>query len=235
MATTPSPSALAALAWRWARGARSLVALTILGCGIQTGGSITEGRAWVPLHPATHEPAVAALVLSMGMSVPGAEPQEDAPLAVAIWADGTVIWSASPQARYGRPYREGRLGADVCERLRSDLQAQMLQRGDRLSSYGVPDASEEILLVRDGERVWRMSSCIDLFEAGGKVVAFAGGIAPRDSMPTLREDDPAELELKEFRAAWANAKQQLLSNVPNAGSELPLQEFELRAIGAAGR
>jgi hypothetical protein len=152
-----------------ARDIPVLLALMLGACGLHnpsptahTPGLTTEGWAWVPLHPQTREPALAALVLQHGMPIPGKAESEDYLLAVAIWADGTVISSAGGGGVYGHPYRTANIGAPACESLRSRIRAVMLDREGRRVSFGVPDADSEELLVREGERVWRMQSCIDL-------------------------------------------------------------------------
>src|SRR5690242_5714862 len=73
----------------------ALSALVLGACAAREPRLTTEGRAWVPLHPRTHEPAVAALVLEHGMSMAGETESERHPLAVAVWADGTLISSAA--------------------------------------------------------------------------------------------------------------------------------------------
>ena len=77
-----------------------------------------------------------------------------------------------------------------------------------------------------------MRSCIDLFEANPKLVAFAHGVGAREQMPAIRADDPEELDLQGFRAAWARAKQLLLSAVPNAGEDANLKSLEYAWVGA---
>jgi len=211
------------------------VALALAACGKAQPGTTTEGRAWVPLHPRTHEAAIAALVLSRGMSLPSETEREDRPLAVAVWADGTLIRSAAGHGGYGQPYRTANVGAEECEKIRSRIQQVMLERDGKLVSFEVPDSSDEVLLVRDGERVRRMSSCIDLFESNPKLVAFSHGIAARDQMTSLSPDDPQELPLREFRDAWSRAKQLLLSVDPGAGSTLDAQSLEYVAMGSKPR
>jgi hypothetical protein len=224
-----------------ARGILVLLALMLGACGVhnpsptaQEPGLTTEGWAWVPLHPRTHEPALAALILDEGMPLPGKRESEDHPLAVAVWADGTVISSASGGVEYGHPYRTANIGASACEDLRSRIRAIMLDREGKRVSFGVPDAGSEELLVREGERVWRMSSCIDLFEASG-AVAFSGGIGARDQIPAVDPNDPKERELRAFREAWGQAKQLVLSAVPAARDNLEAEQLEFVAMGSRPR
>jgi hypothetical protein len=107
----------------------------------------------------------------------------------------------------------------------------MLEREGRRGSFGIADADEERLVVRDGQRAWCMSSCIDLFEANPGCVAFAGGVCARDQLPAGHESDPEELELRDFRAAWARAKQLLLSAKPVAGEDARLAGLEYSWVG----
>jgi hypothetical protein len=221
-----------------ARALIALLALTLAacgGCGARTPQLTTEGWAWVPLHPRTHEPALAALVLMEGMKMPGARESEDHPLSVGLWEDGTVVSSSAAGAAYGHPYRTANIGPEVCESIRELILAVMLQREGNLVSYAILDADHEELLVRRGDRVWRMRSCIDLFEASGKVVAFSGGVAARDQMPPVDPNDPEERALLEFREAWASAKRSLLSAVSGPGSDLDLRSLEFAALGSKAR
>ena len=110
----------------------------------------------------------------------------------------------------------------------------MLDRTGKRGSFGVPDADEEVLVVREGQRAWAMSSCIDLFEAGGAVV-FAGGVTSRDQKPAVSETDPAEKELKEFRGAWASAKKLLLSGTPMAREDSQVSGLEYVWVGQTPR
>jgi hypothetical protein len=211
------------------------IALALAACGAGQPRTTTEGWAWIPLHPRTHEPAIAALVLSHGMALPGEPESEDHPLAVAVWADGTLISSAAGHGEYGQPYRTANVGAEACEKIRSRIQQIMLEREGKLVSFGIIDSSSEELLVREGDRVWRMQSCIDLFESNPKLVAFSGGVAAREQMPPLDANDPREQALQEFREAWARAKQWLLSAVPDATADLEAQPLEFVALGSRRR
>jgi len=169
------------------------------------------------------------------MTLPGESESEDHPLAIAVWADGTLISSAAGDGAYGQPYRTANIGAEASETIHSRIRAVMLEREGKLGSFRIPDASSEELLVRDGDRVWRMQSCIDIFEANTSVVAFPGGIAARDQAPPRDANDPEERELREFREAWSRAKKLLLSAVPVAGDPLEAQDLKFRAIGSTPR
>lgn len=215
-----------------ARGLLALLALTLGACGAHKPRLTTEGWAWVPLHPLTREPALAALVLEHGMPLPGESESEEHPLAAAVWADGTLVWCAAGGGGYGHPYYTATLAPDAVEKLRTRLVEIMLERDGKRGSFEIFDTSHEVMVVRQGDRAWRMRSCIDLFEEDPKLVAFARGIAPRDQMPATSADDPEELDLRGFRAAWASAKQLLLSAVPNTGTDAGPHGFEYARIGA---
>lgn len=211
------------------------LALLLVACGSRGPRLTTEGMAWVPLHPRTHEPAIAALVLSHGMPKPGTVELEEHPLAVAVWADGTLIRSAAAGGAYGHPYWSTDIGAQACKSIAARIHKIMQEREGNQVSYGIPDSSSELLLVREGDRVWRMDSCIDLFEENPKLVAMPFGVGVRDGMPAQDPNDPEERQLREFRQAWRHAKESLLSASSETGSELNLVTFEFAAIGAKPR
>jgi hypothetical protein len=111
----------------------------------------------------------------------------------------------------------------------------MLEREGNLVAYGIPDSSTEVLLVRDGDRVWRMSSCVDMFEENPRLMATPQGVGARDSLPTPAAGDTEERRLREFREAWKSAKELLLATGSETGADLDLASFEFAAIGSSPR
>jgi hypothetical protein len=141
------------------------------------------------------------------------------------------VWSGAPEGGYGHPYRIAKLGPQRGEELARQIEQLMLGREGKRSAFNIPDASHEVIAVREGQRAWKMSSCIDLFEAEPNLVAFAGGVGARDQVPAGRENTPEELELKDFRFAWGLAKVVLLTAIPYLSEDAQFSGFGYAAVG----
>ncbi len=180
----------------------SLLVVAASACGREARHETPRRGDWVPLHPRTQEPALAALFLEGTGNSGYPENDEHLPLVIAVWADGTVLWRKAEHAVPGHAYRIGGVDPAVCEHLLATLEGIMHERNGKQCSYRVFDTTHDILVVRNGESLWSMTSCIDRFEKNSDLVATSRGIESRNTRNPPPADTAAELELKGFRAAW---------------------------------
>ncbi len=209
----------------------SLALVAAVACAREQRTETTLGGNWVPVHPTTHEAAVAAIFVE-GLGSSGyPENDERLPLTVGVWADGTVLWRKTERAAPGHAYRMGSVDPAACEHLLATLEGVMRERDGKQCSYAVLDTAHDILVVRDGETLRSMRSCIDRFEKNPDLVATSGGIQSRKERTAPTAEPAAERGLNDFRDAWASAKQSLLSLIPQSSEDVSLRAIEYTWVG----
>ena len=129
----------------------------------------------------------------------------EAPLLIlALWSDGTMVWSAD-QSRGGPPYRTGNVGPAAFSEL-----AKYVLRNDALGdsrlrrSWAPWDAPFTTILIRSGGRELRMRSDHDL-----------NGLSPEESGSHEMSED-----YRAFRVFWDDVRREALALIPDDGASV---------------
>jgi len=179
-----------------------------------------EQIALLPLHPGNGDPAIACVTSEPGVTISGTT--DARAVIVAVWADGTIIWSED-RSRGGPPYFLAELPAFGVQRLVSQMQSSL--RASQRTEYLVPDAGYTEVALASPTRLDSMSSCIPEFER------HPGLVATDDGIQALKGQDRAEVlarqsrELREFRDAWTRSVDALIGAIPESGIPLGLEAF----------
>jgi hypothetical protein len=139
------------------RLASSLVLLAFLGCAKSGRSKLVAPHVVMPLHPVTAASSVAALLRSDGMKdLP--DDREWHPVRIALWRDGTLIWSAAAGDEGGHPYRIAHLGAAAVEECLVRMRTVLERLPKHEMSYTVADGDTDELCFNDRDAVFRVAS-----------------------------------------------------------------------------
>ncbi|MCC6409340.1 MAG: hypothetical protein IT453_19435 [Planctomycetes bacterium] len=171
-----------------------------------------EPRVWVDATSGI----AAALALDHEAGNEIFAPELGPTLDVAVWDDGTVVWSREG----GSGERTLLRGRVEPERVAAAVRAiaariETVPSGER--SYRVPDSGFDRIAVR-GERGWlELASAHEGFEQNPKLVALDHGITAVDERGRAAMLEEASEGFRALRAAWADARRELEALVPPTG------------------
>lgn len=177
-------------------------------CVLITGFLQAAGRA-----EETNPPTLAIYTTETGRSRPHFGPK----IVVALWNNGTVVWSAS-SFEGGPPYQQGRFPREKLDSLLQGLESKGAFTNTALNRGWLgPDASFTTIAISDGQRRLQLRSWHELFERRTNLVATALGIEPlgtRDRAQVLREQP--EL-YRQFQSVWSEIRRAVAELVPKTG------------------
>jgi hypothetical protein len=140
------------------RIASTLLLLALLGCAKPQPTLTDAQRRGMPLHPQTSIPSVVALLRSDGMKFPMDRDREWHPVRIALWRDGTLIWSEAANGEGGHPYRIAKLDGSRVDACLSRIRTSLDRLPGREMSYTVCDGDTDELRVEDGSSTYCLAS-----------------------------------------------------------------------------
>ena len=163
-----------------------------------------------------NKPAVTIYTESSGIRIiaPGAPPEENPRLVLAVWGNGWMVWSKHG-IDGGKPYLTGQTDAKNIEGLVQELIRRKAFEDKAINtSYFGPDSSYSVIEIRFGGRRLKMESWHELYEQNPLTVALSTGLT--DIEGTTRENrlaaEPASY--KRFRATWALIRKTTTAWIP---------------------
>jgi hypothetical protein len=134
-------------------------------------------------------------------------------LVMAVWPDGTAIWS-DDRTVGGPPYRSGHVDpkrvAAALKRIGADGYFDDESLGQL---YVGPDAGSTILLAKAGKKKVDMQSWHELYEGNGAVAREGGlGTAEGSRLAALKAESAKYLY---YRMAWSELRGQMTALIPN--------------------
>lgn len=174
-----------------------------------------------PTKPISESESVLAIYTqndSLGIGNPG--PEMFSKLIVAVWGDGTIVWS-DDRLNGGMPYRSARIDPKKVKSLLAGLKRdgafdeKSLQRG-----YLGPDSHHTVILVRFENKQLEMSSWHELYEGDSKRIALSYGLTLLDNRQRYQalKDEPSEYLL--FRMVWSDIRARAAELIPSAGVQI---------------
>ena len=137
-------------------------------------------------------------------------------LVVAVWADGTVVWSKNPVAG-GAPYLTGKTEPTACSELLNRLDRDGYFSTESLTHarFG-PDSQFTSIFTNNKDQKLKMQSWHELYELSGKIVCTSGGAtALKGERLALLAND--EKEYIHYRLAWAELRLMINQLIPENG------------------
>src|SRR5262249_27490174 len=136
------------------------------------------------------------------------------PLLLAIWPDGTAVWSTD-RLKGGAPYRTGKIEPKrVTEFLkRVETDGLFADKKTRWSHFG-PDSQFTTIFLKSGKDSIKMSSWHELGEAGGGWAGRDGGLTMLDGKRRLDVIRQSSAEFLYFRFVWAETRGRLSDLLP---------------------
>ena len=138
-------------------------------------------------------------------------------IAVALWNDGTVVWSESAD-KNGPPFKQGKFARNKLAALLNTLERDGVFNDRALgrARFG-PDSSFTTMTINDGKRQLTMRSWHEDFEQNSNSVATANGIeslGKRKQEEVLREQPE---DYRRFRQTWSEIRQGVGAMIPENG------------------
>lgn len=149
----------------------------------------------------------------------GPEPRT---VVVAIWADGTIIWSGD-RSRGGAPYFLASLPVGSVTQLLFEQHARLVATTRK--EFVVPDSEYAEIALVQGDRLAALKSCIPVFESDQRLVATDHGIEALDGRERAAVLATQSREFREFRDAWTRCADALLAAIPPSGDRIGLESF----------
>ena len=133
---------------------------------------------------------------------------------VAVWEDGTMMWSEDSM-KGGAPYRRGTIEPAAISELKAKLERRNAFEDSNINrhSYG-PDSRWSGIVVRGREAYLDIRTWHELAEMNPNVVSISGslrGLNGRNRDEVLAEDSK---EYRGFRSAWSKIKAEMLALIP---------------------
>ena len=137
-------------------------------------------------------------------------------LVVAVWPDGTIVWSKNWIAG-GTPYLKGKIEPTSCSTLLKRLDHDGYFANESLSNahFG-PDSQFTSILIKNESKKLEMQSWHELFELSGKIVCTSGGSTglKGNRLESLANDTK---EYVHYRLAWAELRLMINQLIPTTG------------------
>ena len=186
---------------------------SLLGCVLL---SLT---AWPGLQAAeTNPPTVVIYDTETGRSAFASTNIVAPQIAVALWNDGTIVWSVSAN-KSGPPFKQGKFAREKLAALLDNLE-RAGAFGDKTLGrprFG-PDSSFTTIAINAGQRRLTMRSWHEGFEQRTNLVATANGIVSlgeRKREDVLREQPE---DYRQFRQVWSEIRQTVATLIPENGT-----------------
>ena len=135
-------------------------------------------------------------------------------LIVAVWDDGTIIWSKN-RLEGGTPYFTGKVDPVKVTDLLTQMEKQGIFTDKNLQrSHWGPDSKFSEILIKYRKKTLNIRSWHELYEAGGKTVATSSGLEPLNGrkIETVLQNEPKEYQ--DFRSMWSKLRQQITGLIP---------------------
>src|SRR5262245_26905504 len=170
-------------------------------------------RAEAP-KPTSRSISTAESVLAVYVESLGFVPADYHPLLLAMWPDGTAVWSTD-RLKGGAPYRTGKVEpkrvTEFLKRVESD--GLFADKKSRWSHFG-PDSRFTTILLKSGKDSITMQSWHELGEAGGGWAGTDGGLTMLDGKRRLDVIRKSSAEFLYFRFVWAETRGRLNDLMP---------------------
>ncbi len=145
--------------WGWPLGIALVSVMAVLGLQACRKSGAHGQAERLPLHPTSGEPCLAGLWTGDACAEVERLPSsaELHPVDVALWSDGTVVWSSSGLPRGGAPYSIGHITSDEVQRVVDRLERALEQLPQRVTRHGVLIRSRVLYLAAEQspfEVVW---------------------------------------------------------------------------------
>ena len=140
---------------------------------------------------------------------------ETFPVIVAIWNDGTIIWSKEP-VNGGAPYFKGHIEPKELTQTLTVIREKVKDKEFKKFNVGFDSAYTRIA-IDDAESPLFMASWHEGFESNPKLVDTANGITSLDGRDRKAVWEKQPEEYKTFRAVWAYIKESALALIPKEG------------------
>jgi hypothetical protein len=144
----------------------------------------------------------------------GFVPSGQQPLLLAIWPDGTAVWSTN-RLEGGAPYRTGKVEPKrVTEFLkRVETDGLFADKKTRRSQFG-PDSRFTTVFIKSGKNAITMQSWHELGEAGGGWAGKDGGLTLLEGKRRLDVIRESSADYLYFRLVWAETRSRLNDLLP---------------------
>ncbi len=163
----------------------------------------------IPISDA--EQAIAVTTHDLGLASDG-----NAKLVVAVWTDGTIVWSEN-RIVGGAPHLLGKIEPTSCSKLLERLDRDGYFDNETLShaQFG-PDSEFTSVLIKNKNQKLDMRSWHELYESSGKIVCTSGSAEALvgKRLASLAED---EKEYVHYRLAWAELRLMINQLIPSNG------------------
>lgn len=158
---------------------------------------------------------IASITYHMGLPPFGQKITELSHPIVALYEDGTLIWSDN-HMEGGAPYHRTVVPAAVVKKVKARIASQeYFRKTDARTQYLIPDSTSVEICIRGQNAYFVMESYHDLFEQSPNLVATGTGVRSLESGESRAQVLAKEpKEYQEFRAAWSWTKRMLLDTIP---------------------
>ena len=140
-------------------------------------------------------------------------------LVVAVWADGTVVWSKNRTAG-GAPYLTGKIEPASYSSLiqRMDRDGYFSSESLSQAKFG-PDSQFTSMLIKNKNQKLEMQSWHELYERSGKIVCTSRGATALKGkrLASLSTD---KIEYVHYRLAWAELRLMINQLLPANGESV---------------
>lgn len=141
------------------------------------------------------------------------------PVILSVWSDGDMIYSHDYLGG-GPPYYSAKISQQQVESYLTGLSSSELWKkfpnGYFMSG---PDASFMTLVVIDHDRVMKMSSWDELYEAGGKCIGTAHGLHYLEGKTAQEVLAEQPQEYLDYRQLWDKIRSGAKTLIPKEGTE----------------
>ena len=147
-------------------------------------------------------------------------------LILAIWGDGSAVWS-DDRVQGGAPYRSGRIDPARLTSLLASIDRDGYFADESLAHvrFG-PDSQFTTILVAAGKMRMKMQSWHELAEAGGKIVATKGGLTALNGRTRLEALSKEPSEYLHFRLAWSELRESASALIPSDSKPIDGRLFQ---------
>ena len=204
-----------------------VIVFVLLGCCRHDVASAGEIPALPPLATRPSTAPVAAVWYEISYPPPPKPGEELVPrrLIVAVWPDGTVIWSDN-RATGGKPYYIGRIPNELVTKLLASLKEVGLFDLPGGARFG-PDASYTVIAAdADGKRQW-LGSWHDPPTTRPRVHVGEGGMSALAPAQPRPKHSP---EYARFLEVWSESRRLIESVVPERHGKLLNEKLDDRVF-----